>query len=377
MNNIIGITFEELFGVKRLSKLPAQIFSWLPSFGILLISFIFFYVLNMILMNVGHPEITYIFFAALIFTLLCRINRKLYQIWIVTSSLSKEVKIEANKTLVRDAWNMRLLYQHLVKLEDKFPTGSEDFTFIIGIRNRVDYRIDNALNSIRAQIYSQSLVKICVVDFKSEPDQAQKLQTICEKWQADYVRTEGFDEWNRSAAMNIGINASNTSFVIFTDADVIFEPNFLQTAITELREDPLKVVYSRMRDLPADVLINGFNFIDHFTILKKLSFFRHKDPQTEDVSIIVVSRSLFEILGGFDVNYRWWGREDTDLFCRLKAAGIVPVDVSSQTSILHQWHAKFEGVEHLPGFKEQIRKNNAYFTKYKSIFRPRLVKIGE
>lgn len=377
MKNIIGNTFEELFGVKRFSKLPEQILNWLPSFGILLISFLFFYVLNMISRDVGHSEIAYIFFAALIFTLLCKINRKLYQIWTAASSLNKEVKIEANKTLVRDAWNLRLLYQHLVKLDEKFSTESEDFTFIIGIRNRVDYRIENALRSIRAQIYDQSLVKICVVDCKSDSDQAQKLQAICEKWQANYVRTEEFDEWNRSAAMNIGINASSTSFIIFSDADVIFEPNFLQTAIGELREDPLKVVYSRMRDLPADVLINGFNFVDHFTILKELSFFRHKDPQTEDVSIIVVARSLFEILGGFDVNYRWWGREDTDLFWRLKAAGIVPVDVSSQTSILHQWHAKFEGVEHLPGFKEQVRKNNAYFIKYKSIFRPRLIKIAE
>src|SRR6185436_330738 len=45
---------------------------------------------------------------------------------------------------------------------------SDDVTVLIAVRNRGDYRLVNALRSIRVQTYPAELVTILVVDYGSE-----------------------------------------------------------------------------------------------------------------------------------------------------------------------------------------------------------------
>jgi len=58
---------------------------------------------------------------------------------------------------------------------------------------------------------------------------------------------------------------------------------------------------------------------------------------TQDVDILV-RRSDFEAVNGFDERFVGWGQEDDDLGLRLRAAGVRLETILGQTRSLHVWH---------------------------------------
>src|SRR4029079_2259886 len=57
-------------------------------------------------------------------------------------------------------WLRRAVLRHELSRTD-------DITAVIGSRNRADYRLENAIRSIRSQTYPADLIRIVVVDYGS------------------------------------------------------------------------------------------------------------------------------------------------------------------------------------------------------------------
>ena len=247
----------------------------------------------------------------------------------------------------------------------------DDITVLIGVRNRSDYRIVNALRSIRGQTYPAQLVRIVVVDYGSEPTSALLTREVCRQHGAEYVRVDDAAVWSRSRCLNVGIRRTGTKYLMTSDVDVVLSPQYLSDAVQALKISPLSVICSPMLDLPeesAEIFRRSADTgeelqLDHWKALCSPRFGAEFHP-----SLAVTHTALYQLIRGYDEYYEVWGVEDDDLMRRFRYLGLDPKTLDSGSFYLHQWHPKFEGVpegEHAP----QIRRNRAHFKENYSVLR--------
>ena len=246
-----------------------------------------------------------------------------------------------------------------------------DITIVIGARNRSDYRLSNALRSIRAQEYPADAVRVIVVDYGSEPESARGTRTICEAHRARYVAVDHAPVWSRSRCLNIGIRLADSKFLMTSDVDVVLSPRYLRDAVHALAASPLSVVCSPMLDLPEDSVPlleqaagSGEDVpCDTWKPLCKPRYDWKYHP-----SIGLTYTAYYKLVRGYDEYYEVWGLEDDDLMRRFTYMGLEPKALDSGSFYLHQWHPKFEGV---PDGRTaaQVQLNQSYFEKTHSILR--------
>jgi glycosyltransferase involved in cell wall biosynthesis len=210
-------------------------------------------------------------------------------------------------------------------------------TVLVPVRDRAGVRLANLLASLARQS-ARDRMRIVVIDYGSGEDEEAEIAGLAAAEGADLVRIEA-DEWNRSAALNAGLRRVLTRFVLVADADLIFEPSYVEKALRLLEHDPLRIVVSAMRDLPdmAPEAVSTASFAE----LSGQASSRY-DAKYHP-SIVAVHRMAIAAAGGYDEGYRSWGVEDVDLFTRLRHAGLDPVDAGRET-YLHQWHPKYHGL---------------------------------
>lgn len=247
----------------------------------------------------------------------------------------------------------------------------DDVTVLIGIRNRTDYRIINALRCVQDQRYPWGRVHALVVDYGSEPSQARALEEICERRGASLLRVEEPGIWSRGRCLNVGLRRTTTKFVMTSDADLLLSSHYLADAVATLRARPLSVVCSPMLDLPEESR----------ETLQRIA--RDEEPLDVDAlsprcpvrkglklhpSAGVTFTGFHHAIRGYDEFYEGWGREDDDLMSRLMALGIHMIAAPERSFYLHQWHPKYEGLN----AEEQARsveRNTAHLQRSRSIVR--------
>jgi glycosyltransferase involved in cell wall biosynthesis len=117
-----------------------------------------------------------------------------------------------------------------------------------------------------------------------------------------------------AAARNAGAAATKADFLVFLDDDDMMMPTYLERVRSSLLARNADVSVAWLRCFDRNREWSGKHFpADHL---------RH-DPYERNIgfvgSNIVVARSVFESIGGFDASLL--GSEDKDLYIRLKAAG--------------------------------------------------------
>lgn len=254
---------------------------------------------------------------------------------------------------------------------DRVRTLPDDVTVLIGIRNRTDHRIVNALRSIREQVYPRGQVQALVVDYGSDPAEAARLATICRRFDARLVRVEGVTVWSRSRCLNVGLRETDTKFVMTSDSDLILSPGYLADAAATLESHPLSVVCAPMLDLPeesADALVRAAEedgVLDAEGL--KTECLARKEMKMHPSAGFTFT-AYYHAIRGYDEFYEGWGREDDDLMSRLIALGIRMTAIREPSYYLHQWHPKYEGL----GAAEQARmleRNTAYIQRNRSLIR--------
>jgi N-acetylglucosaminyl-diphospho-decaprenol L-rhamnosyltransferase len=140
-------------------------------------------------------------------------------------------------------------------------------------------------------------------------------------------------------AMNLGFAQTQGEFVVFSNADVVYDPEAIPCLVAFLRKHPEVGITGPQQtfpdgswqrsygDLPG--LCAGFKDAAGITSIhnwaRRLAWPRKIDRQPKDVpyvdgGVMVVRRLAFEAIGGFDGGFYFYG-EESDFCTRLKKAG--------------------------------------------------------
>lgn len=270
----------------------------------------------------------------------------------------------ASNTLLRVPLR-RLWFRLVLALHER--RRREDILVVIGVRNRLDHRLRNALRSLRAQDYPRDLVGIAVVDYGSDSSFAHGLARVCAEFSARSIRVENCKIWNKSHCLNIAIRGARTKYLLSSDADIIFAPSYLREAIAALRRDPLQVVYSQSLDLPESWAADRPD-VDPSNLTRLRELAKPRLSSATNTGVNLALTYFYHRVRGYDEAYTHYGAEDDDLAVRFERLGLRPVSIADRSFYLHQWHPKHEGVGG-NGLEEHIRKNRAYFESHRSILR--------
>lgn len=247
----------------------------------------------------------------------------------------------------------------------------EAVTIVIGVRDRIDYKLENTLKSLRNQNAANLAVYIKLVDYDNDAELSTFIERLCAKYGAVHVKVKGQPQWNKPHCYNIGIKSTDTKYLMSCDADILFAPDYLSTAISVLRERPLSAIYSQMLDTPAesapalqDWALTG----DSETVLriKRLSTPRSSGDCNEGINLTYTL--FYHILRGYDEQYEVWGTEDTDLQRRFYKLGLEIVSIKDRTFYLHQWHPKYASLD-ISEVESAIARNTLRLQNETSIYR--------
>jgi hypothetical protein len=248
----------------------------------------------------------------------------------------------------------------------------DDVTILIGVRDRADYRLVNALASLRAQTYPRPLVHAVVVDYGSQAPVARHIAAACRRYEADYVRADRVTAWNRSRCLNIAVRRATTKYLLTSDADLVFSSTYLADAVRMLRRSPLSVVCSPMQDLPAECADYLERSAREECTLCVEDLAGDASPRYEwelHPSIGITYTAYHQLIHGYDEFYELYGSEDEDLAKRFQYLGLDLVALDSAAFYLHQWHPKFEGVTTHPNLERVITRNRDHLTRTHTILR--------
>jgi len=262
----------------------------------------------------------------------------------------------------------RAWLRHAVVSHERSRTNS--VTVVIGALNRADYRLENALRSIRSQMYPPDLVRVVVVDYGSEPVSASRTASMCARHGAEYVRVDGVEVWSRSRCLNIGIRHATTKFLLVSDADIVFPRHFLSGCVEVLAMSPTSIVGSAMLDLPeqsAWVLEQSARTGDELQFDSWKQWCRPRHNHVFHPSICATYTAFFHVVRGYDEYYEVWGNEDDDLYRRFRYLGLTPKPLGSEP-YLHQWHPESDRGRDGKN-AEQVQRNKLYLARARSILR--------
>ncbi|MCB0340044.1 MAG: glycosyltransferase family 2 protein, partial [Bdellovibrionales bacterium] len=218
----------------------------------------------------------------------------------------------------------------------KAPKAEDHLSVVVPIRN-VDFgRLERCIESIR-EYQSPSSTHIVISDYGSHENHLPALRDLAKRCNATLIESQTRRNWSRARALNIGIRACTTPWIMFTDADMIFSPEL----IPMWREYHSKlgdqyIYLAQCRKLPPIPQIPKPWKAEYYDSIggqgRLFETYGHGGCQ-------VVSRKWLRKVRGFNEQYEVWGAEDVDLTFRASLDGISTVWMQPGR-LLHQWHIK-------------------------------------
>ncbi len=234
-------------------------------------------------------------------------------------------------------------------------------TAIIPVRNRSGTRLRNCLASLRWQAMETADLEIVLSDYGSDPDHAASICELAETFGAKVARNEEFGDWNRSRALNLGIQEASGEYLLCTDADMIFDARFVPSLLAVHARLPQKaLVVCRCSDLPKGVSERDYALSD-------LGWLHDRAKRRKSIGTGAcqsATREFFFHARGYDESFVHWGSEDTDMRDRALAYGLEMVWVSDETEMFHQWHPTSRYSRLLQNRKNAIRY---FLTRHKIV----------
>ncbi|MEE2645282.1 MAG: glycosyltransferase [Myxococcota bacterium] len=206
---------------------------------------------------------------------------------------------------------------------------------IIPLRNRSGDRLENCLASLRWQegVEARS-VEIVISDFGSDETHQPSIDALATRYEAKVVRVNEAGLWNRSRALNIGIQGASGALLFCTDVDMIFAPNFIASilAAQEAAEGEAMVL-CRCNDLPEEVPLQRWVHQDY----PQLEAQSARRDTSGTGACQAAPREFFFQARGYDEKFVYWGAEDVDMTSRAERYGLTLTWLEG-TTMLHQWH---------------------------------------
>ena len=169
--------------------------------------------------------------------------------------------------------------------------------------------------------------EIAVLDYNSQDDlgafilETQQRVKFADGNDLLYRKYTGRDYYHMAHARNLSILASRGDYVLISSADILMERDYLKMVRKELK--------------------------------KRYVWLHHSD---RFVGVTCVERQEFVEAGGFDERFEFYGKEDKDLFARLKRRGALHAQIPDLLSLIPTpWSEKTKNYR-LPLSRQQMSK---------------------
>ena len=222
---------------------------------------------------------------------------------------------------------------------------------VIPLRNRAGMRLENCLRSLRGQKDVAADISIVLSDFGSTSPYREEIRELAARFDARVVYTDTSETWNRSRALNNALKTLAADVAFCTDADMIFQDNFVATILAELSAEPSSMVLCRCRDLPESVEERAYQTGDFAELLSRSTLRQAKGTGACQAATV----DWFRRVGGYDEKYVFWGFEDKDMHYRSQADGLASRWIHEKTAMLHQWHRTTKNDRYLLKWKNKLR----------------------
>jgi GT2 family glycosyltransferase len=209
-------------------------------------------------------------------------------------------------------------------------------TVVMVIKDRDGMRVKKCLESLKNQTKP---CEVILVDYGSNPSNLSWERELIKEFPAvKFIEvTKNTEVFNKCRALNIGFKASDTKYVLSSDIDIIFAPNFIEEVMNVFKDKPNSIVLCQKIDLDEEG--------------KEIEF---HEPSASG-SCIAISSDWIDKVHGYDEYYTYWGREDNDLVDRAIQDGFEVVWITDKTKIYHQWHE--------PAIQTSLEENDWYYRK--------------
>lgn len=241
-------------------------------------------------------------------------------------------------------------------------------TFVYAFRNRDSERVKRSLESLKRQRVHN--FKVVFVDYGSDPNFAQAVEEVVTTYSFAsyyYVAHTGL-LWNKSKALNFGIQKTVSEYIFIADVDIIFhsETSALFNEIANPKKAFLfSLGYINEKESAKLKLDTNFDSIP----------LKHSGKIN---GMILAPKKAFEKVHGLDEFFHFYGFEDVDVFQRIENAGF-DFHEREEVYFKHIWHpiynsyndAEMSVVPRLFNIK-RINQKHYFYHKEKKIIVPQL-----
>lgn len=250
-------------------------------------------------------------------------------------------------------------------LSDGSPYTSADITAIISIRaHAANSWVIERLEQLAG--YYHPAPQFLIVDFGSAAEYAGELKRICARDGLTYLRVDDAGVFSLSTARNEGFEASRTDLVYFTDIDFFSTPEHFRRLAEYANEHDFRAIRDLVLNFPAYHLNEATSrtfwqiaAADRSKYLEQIGTLATESPTTPLVEFIapysnnfLCSRDFFQMVGGYDSNFRGHGSEDFELMIRFayySRHSVLPHEIVSD--IHKPTSAEFFGPRPFSGFR--------------------------
>lgn len=221
----------------------------------------------------------------------------------------------------------------------------------LGFRDWHLAHLDRGLETLSASGWP-----IILVDFGSHPTVAAIVRRLAMRHPTVTLLPQAAREWSRGQALNCAAHAAPpTDTLVFTDADMLFPPDWfaVATAMLDTPGGREQVWLTDSRDLPR---LSGQEPPAWWHSPAWLQAASTPHDRIGQGAAMLVPRAWFDRVGGFDEYYHIWGCEDNDLVLRATWDG-VPHDWLPGAWVAHQWHPRDWPT---PEQYQQVQRNRDY-----------------
>jgi hypothetical protein len=201
-------------------------------------------------------------------------------------------------------------------------------SFIVGFRNRDTERVRLFLESLKA--INSDDYELIFVDYGSDETISKNVKNILSNYSfASYhfFNSRG-QNWNRAKCLNYAYSISIGQYIFTSDIDFLYSQDFIE--IVKGIVSPTKSFYFQV-----GFLTQKQSQVIHFDSTKyEIESYSNEDA----VGALLISRNMFDEVGGYDEFYEIWGIEDNDLLYRLNMTNNQISFYNSKTIIWHIWH---------------------------------------
>lgn len=200
-------------------------------------------------------------------------------------------------------------------------------SYIVGLRNKDLNLVERSFKSLANQTYHN--FEIIIIDWGSDLEYTQNLiKTVKKVLNKHNVKIYRYSvtQWSRSQALNTGIFLASKDYILVSDGDLVFEPEYLERLSGFLNGDT--IVSFDDRNLKS---------------LDSNDWFKDSEHDIYGLGLFACAKQSIIDVGGLDERYFGWGIEDNDLFIRLIKNGKEIQPGYPYCFNYHLPHEKFKG----------------------------------